>query len=105
MKVLNVRNVNEALRKGIDLINELGEPIDSRNGPTLEIPCPVATVYHHPWERVLISQTRDANPFFHLMEALWILAGRYDVKFLTEFNKRMADYSDDGSEFKSFRSN
>jgi thymidylate synthase len=35
------------------------------------------------------------------MEAMWILAGRNDVKFLTEFNKRMIDYSDDGLVFNA----
>jgi hypothetical protein len=30
------------------------------------------------------------------MEALWMLAGREDVLFLTHFNKRMLQYSDDG---------
>ena len=101
MFVINARNPNDALAKGIGIIRQYGELIESRNGPTLEIPCPVATVYSKPWERVLISSVRDANPFFHLMEAMWILAGRYDVAFLAEFNKRMVDYSDDGTSFNA----
>lgn len=101
MKVINARNVNEALKLGIQLIQTEGEFRPSRGGDTIEIPCPVATVYQKPWERVLISEQRDANPFFHLMEALWILAGREDVKFLTEFNKRMGEYSDDGVIFNA----
>lgn len=101
MIVLNVRNANEALGKGIELIKNAGEPIDSRAGMTLEVTCPVTTVYHKPWERVLINKLRDANPFFHLMEAMWILAGREDVKFLTEFNKRMGEYSDNGDVFNA----
>lgn len=101
MFVIYARNPNDALAKGISVIQQYGELIESRNGPTLELPQPAATVYEKPWERVLISAVRDANPFFHLMEALWILAGRYDVAFLAEFNKRMADYSDDGMEFNA----
>lgn len=101
MQVLNVRNVIEALGQGIHLIKASAEPIDSRAGMTLEVPSPVTTVYRNPWERVLISEVRDANPFFHLMEAMWILAGREDVKFLTEFNGRMSDYSDDGVVFNA----
>jgi len=101
MFVIYARNPNEALAKGIDTISQYGEALESRNGPTLELPQPTATVYSKPWERVLISAVRDANPFFHLMEAIWILAGRYDVKFLAEFNKRMVDYSDDGIEFNA----
>jgi len=60
---------------------------------------PVATVYENPWERVSFSRARDANPFFHFFEALWILAGRDDVRFLTTFNPRMAEFSDDGKTF------
>lgn len=101
MKVINARNVNDALHKGICELIEHGDKQNSRNGLTLELPEPVATVYERPWEKVLLSQVRDANPFFHLMEAMWILAGRKDVKFLTEFNKRMADYSDDGDVFNA----
>jgi hypothetical protein len=39
---------------------------------------------------------RDANPFFHVMETLWMLAGRNDLPWLVRFNKRFASYSDDG---------
>ena len=55
MKVLNVRNAIEALGQGIHLIKHGGEYIDSRAGMTIEVPSPVATVYRHPWERVLIT--------------------------------------------------
>jgi thymidylate synthase len=45
----------------------------------------VTTVYERPQERVLFSAIRDANPFLHLMESLWMLAGRDDVAFLNRF--------------------
>jgi hypothetical protein len=48
---------------------------------------------------VLFDPVRDANPFFHLFEAMWILAGRSDVRTLSWFNSRMKDYSDDGETF------
>lgn len=101
MYVINARNVNDALVQGIDLIKDKGVEKESRNGLVLELPSPVATVYQNPHEKVLINSARDANPFFHLMESLWILAGRSDVKFLTEFNSRMGDYSDDGVIFNA----
>lgn len=101
MYVINAENVNDAMGQGLKLIRAEGVALDSRNGKTLELPAPVATVYKNPAQRVLISAARDANPFFHLMESLWILAGRADVKFLTEFNKRMSDFSDDGVEFNA----
>lgn len=96
---LNVRNVNEALARGKELMLDRGISKESRYGDTLEVPCPVATTYSNPRERVLFLQQRDANPFFHLMESLWILAGRDDVLFLEYFNKRIAEFSDNGKTF------
>lgn len=101
MRVINAVNVNDALCRGVSLMRHEGEKLSSRAGDTLEIPSPVATCYLNPQEKVLINKTRDANPFFHLMESLWILAGRDDVKFLTEFNKQMINYSDDGEVFNA----
>lgn len=101
MKVINCIDVNSALYFGIQKMVAEGEPLSSRAGDTLEIPSPVATTYSKPWQRVLINKDRDANPFFHLMEALWILAGRDDVKFLKEFNSRMGEYSDDSVVFNA----
>lgn len=96
MIVLNVRNVQEALPAGIKLLQEVGIKRDSRNGPVLVAPCPVATVYQQPQERVIFWPERDANPFFHLYESLWMLAGRNDVAPLVRYAKNMANYSDDG---------
>jgi len=101
MYVINAENVNDALDQGLRLMAAEGVAVPSRNGMTLELPAPVATVYKNPPQRVLVSSARDANPFFHLMESLWILAGRDDVKFLSEFNKRMVDFSDDRSVFNA----
>jgi hypothetical protein len=96
MQVLRVRNVHIALPLGLRLLAECGLPMPSRNGPVLVAPGPVTTVYDAPCERVLFWPERDANPFFHFFEALWMLAGRNDVAFLTYFVKRFEQYSDDG---------
>lgn len=101
MKTLHVRNVNEALIEGIKLINTFADVTPSRNDNTLEIHEPVAITYMHPSEKVLINIKRDANPFFHIMESMWILAGRKDVAFLDVFNKQMVNYSDDGLVFNA----
>lgn len=68
----------------------------SRNGPTVEFVRPVVINYRHPRQRVLLSKVRDANPFFHLFEAIWMLAGRNDVAFPARFASRMKSFSDDG---------
>lgn len=99
MHVLNVRNVHDALPYGMEFLRLSGVPRDSRNGPVLVADSPVTTVYAKPEERVIFWPERDANPFFHVMESLWMLAGRNDVQFCTRFVKTMQDFSDDGKTF------
>lgn len=101
MEVLTVTNVNTALNAGINYLLSWGwgHSEESRNGKVLVAPGPVCTVYRRPQERVLFSPTRDANPFFHLMESLWMLAGRNDVAYPAQFNSRLSKYSDDGKTF------
>ncbi len=96
MKVIKVRNVQEALPAGLEYLDKNGVRRDSRNGPVVVAPGPVTTYYQRPMERVIFWPERDANPFFHLFESLWMLAGRDDVAFLTQFVKRMSTFSDDG---------
>ncbi len=90
------RNVSEALYIGLMFLQNSGEWIESRSGRVIEYPSPVMTVYKRPEERVLFYPSRDANPFFHLFEALWMLAGRDDLAYVQQFNKRIEDFSDDG---------
>lgn len=97
MRVIEARNVNDALFEGVKLLNRSGVPVrNSRAGRVVEWPTPVATVYRRPWERVLWSEDRDANPFFHFLEAMWMLNGGKDVAFPAMLLERMRDYSDDG---------
>jgi len=95
-KVISVRNVNDALSVGLEYLLKHGKEAPSRNGTVIVAPGPVVTEYEKPWERVLFSLVRRANPFFHLMESLWMLAGRNDIAFPSYFNKRFVSYSDDG---------
>lgn len=101
MIVLNVKNVHTALPIGLNLLRQKGVERDSRYGKVLMIDEPVATVYSNPTERVLFHPWRDANPFFHFYESLWMLAGRNDVAPLARFAKRMATFSDDGKTFNA----
>jgi thymidylate synthase len=97
MRVLEVRNVHEALPLGVNLLRTEGINTASRNGPVLVAPYPVSTVYRRPQERVLFWEKRDANPFLHLYEALWMLQGRNDIQPLGRYAKQMLAYSDDGT--------
>lgn len=96
MLTVQARNVNHALYHGTNLIVTYGNYVSSRGLDTIEACEPVTTTYDRPCERVLFLKLRDANPFFHFMEGLWIIAQRNDVGFLAQFNKRMMEYSDNG---------
>lgn len=84
MRTIRARNVNDALTAGLEMIDE-APCQDSRNGPVRVFDTPVATTYLRPVERVLFSAGRDANPFFHLFESLWMLGGREDAEYLNQF--------------------
>src|SRR5437667_129280 len=96
---IKVTNVNQCLSECLQWLLAAGVEENSRNGPVLVSPEPVMVTYTRPQERVLFSPLRDANPFFHLMEALWMLAGRNDVEWPAYFASNMRNYSDDGKIF------
>lgn len=94
---IRCRNVTDGLAKGLGYLLHHGVEEPSRNGTVLAAPEPVIITYQRPWERVLFSPLRNANPFFHLFESLWMLAGRNDLSFPMKYNSRFAEYSDDGN--------
>lgn len=99
MKVIDVRNVQQALPEALYQLRASGVRRDSRNGPVIMFKEPVTTVYRRPQERVMFWEERDANPFFHLMESLWMLGGRNDVEYVAKYVQRMRSFSDDGVTF------
>jgi hypothetical protein len=99
MQTFYTRNVSEALFIGLQALKSHHREVMTRNGVALEFHTPVCTTYTHPKERVLFYPERDANPFFHLMESFWMLAGRNDVEWISKFNGRINNYSDDGVTF------
>lgn len=96
MNILTARNVQTLLPEVVQLLAAAGERRESRNGPVRVMNMPVTTLYEQPAERVLYWPQRDANPFFHLFESLWMLAGRDDIKPLARYVPRMTSFSDDG---------
>jgi hypothetical protein len=91
-----VHFADQALYDSLTTVMDNGFAADSRNGPVLRLPRPLATVYMMPRKRVLYNAVRDCNPFMHLFEAMWMLAGREDVAFVSYFTPSMVNYSDDG---------
>lgn len=99
MYVINARNVNDAYKQGYELVVSMGEFRESRGGQVLVLGRPLVTCYRHPRERVLLDPGRNANPFFHLIESLWMLAGMDDAarlnRYVGDFSGRYAE--DDGN--------
>jgi len=94
-RVITVKNVNHALGEGFQWLKVAGHTASSRNGPVRVAPGPVVTEYLYPTQRVLFNQRRDANPVFHLLESMWMLAGQRDSAWLLSYNARMAEYTED----------
>lgn len=93
-KLITAKNVNHALPEGFWHLRTTGRLNESRNGPVMVAPGPVLTTYQNPRERVLFSSERNANPFFHLLECVWMMAGRRDSEWIKQFNSRMAEYAE-----------
>jgi thymidylate synthase len=96
---LRFRNVTEAFNEMVSDIDRGYHKLEksyTRNGPVLYFPEPVTITYERPWERVLLNFRRDANPFFHLFESMWMLAGRNDLAPLLYYVSTFGDFSDDG---------
>jgi thymidylate synthase len=96
---LRVRNVNEALPLGLQMLQSWGMSAESRGLQTIRVPGPVSTIYERPEERVLFDRVRDANPFFHLIESLWILGGSNRVELPRMFLNGITQFSDNGVTF------
>jgi thymidylate synthase len=98
-----VQNVNEAFRTLTLQFHNRILPIvatPSRVGDCLRVRFPVLVTFREPRQKVLFNRARDANPYFHVIESLWMLAGRNDVATLAYYNSNIAKVaSDDGEIF------
>lgn len=101
MFTLEVNGVADAYNRLSLMINQLGKKEETRNGLAVALPGPVLMRVNWPHRRVLLDAARDANPVFHLMEAMWMLAGRNDVAFVQQYNSNIGSYSDDGTSFNA----
>lgn len=75
------------------------EEVESSRGGEVKEILDFKTQLLNPYRRCVGGYKRDINIFFLLAEAMWIALGRKDVYFLTLFNKKMVDFSDDGRTF------
>ena len=95
-ETIKARNVHQAIPQALHMMDLHGMKRSSRGGYVLQVPFPVVTTYLQPTERVIFWDDRDANPFFHLYESLWMLSGRNDLASVERYVSRFKEYSDDG---------
>lgn len=101
MYLFSASSSDEMACKVYDRLGMFGYETTSRNGNVIRLDGPVIMEYTDPKNRANFTSGRNANPFFHIAEAIWMLAGRRDVEFLTKFNSNMGKYSDDGEVFNA----
>lgn len=90
------RNVNSVFEDLLWCVRSSGVVRKSRNGMVMQLEQPTIVTYLRPYERVLFNSLRDANPFFHMFETMWMFAGANNIDFVARFAKNMLNYSDDG---------
>ena len=101
MYIFEAEDSNDMAIRVYHALAEEGVQSGSRNGRVLRLDEPVSMTYYNPESRCNFTTGRDANPVFHHMEALWMLAGRQDVEYLSMFNSNIKNYSDDGEVFNA----
>lgn len=98
---LYVRNATHALSDVLATVLAHGVDRPSRNGPVTAMDEPVTVTYERPDERVIFSPEREANPFFHLYECLWMMNGQRDVSSVAVYVAGMRNFSDNGTIFNA----
>lgn len=91
------KGVSDAYPLTIDIVRQNGVQRTSRNGSVFEMPTPVMTTFTDLKDRVLLDPHRKANPFLHLVDAMYVLTDRNDHAPLSRIVKRMASFSTDGT--------
>jgi thymidylate synthase len=100
VKVFSGDNPSQLYMNALITLLLEGDEVSPRGKKIKEVR-PAVFEYTNPKNRVTFLKGRVINPFFQLAEALWILAGRSDVKWLTDYNKSIAQFSDDGEYFNA----
>lgn len=67
---------------------------NSRNGPVFKCQGPVCLELTNPLQRVMFDPVRKANPFFHVMEFIWMMAGDNSTNWISQFNTGFKNYAE-----------
>lgn len=93
-------NSSVALPKLLETLFYHGDDVDSRAGMTKEL-MHVGITLQRPWQRELLVSHRKPSIAAQIAETAWVLAGRNDVEFLSNYLPRAAQFSDDGVNWRA----
>ncbi|MGD0707113.1 MAG: thymidylate synthase [Anaerolineaceae bacterium] len=94
------RNSTEAFYSCLDLILINGQKINTRGEEVIEI-LSQHLVIEKPWERVIVAPHRENSIFATIAEAIWVIAGRNDLEYLSFYLPIAAEFSDDGKTWRA----
>lgn len=94
------RNTTTALPILLNDVMNVGHEVGSRNGRVRELDN-ISVTLSHPEERYLQVSGRKHNLAAQIAETMWVLAGRNDMEFLSNYLPRAIDYSDDGETWRA----
>lgn len=99
--LIRATTVNEALPLGVNQVLRSGYHESTRNGPAYVNNGTLVTDYLNPEFKVLFYPGREANPFFHLTESIWMLAGSNRIQMPNHYVGTMKNFSVDGLTFNA----
>ena len=91
---LKVNDVPTMYTEMMRLMNMRGRLDSSRNGDVLSLQEPLMVTVENPNRRVNVDPIRRCNPFFHVMEFVWMMSGSNSPEWISTFNKRFVEYAD-----------
>lgn len=98
--VMTYRNAAEAFYEKLSEIMYSGREIRVRESLTKELNHQTVALTA-PLERCIVIPQRHNNVFATIAESVWVIAGRNDIKFLSEYLPRAIDFSDDGRTWRA----
>lgn len=92
---MRYRNLTHAFVGSLRALLAEGERLHVRGQTVIELRNRV-TVLERPLERCIITPHRNNNVFATVAETMWVLAGRNDLAYLSDYLPNAAQFSDDG---------
>ena len=96
MRTIKSLNADEAFIQAIiEFRMRTHEVEESRAGKVRALAEPLCVKSQWPTRRVLFNKGRNANPYFHFFEALWILRGEKNAEFPSRFCKNVYQFAEE----------